>query len=93
MTRLYLAAVQHPNCEIKTALLLSWQSATDSYTRVLSALSRRIAAMSPEEYHTLRLDVEDARKASKEAREDFEAHIRQHHCMAEEGASLQLLHF
>ena len=49
--------------------------------------------MSPEEYHTLRLDVEDARKASKEARDDFEAHIKQHHCMTEEGATLQPLHF
>lgn len=93
MTRLYLAAVQDSNCEIKTTLLFTWQCATDSYARVLSALSRRIGVMSPEEYHTLRLDVEDARKASKEARDDFEAHIRQHHCMIEEGATLQPLDF
>jgi hypothetical protein len=90
MARLYLAAVRYPNCETKTTLLLTWQNATDSYARVLSTLSGRIGAMSPDEYHQLRLAVEHARKASKEARHNFQAHIDKHHCMIEERAPIKV---
>lgn len=81
---MYLAAVKYPTCETKTTLLLTWQSATDSYSRVLSTLTGRIGAMSPDEYHQLRRDVESARNLSKQARDAFEAHIYEHRCMTEE---------
>jgi hypothetical protein len=84
MARMYRSAVKYPTCETKTTLLLAWQSATDSYSRVLSTLTGRIGTMSPDEYHQLRLDVEKARKVSKEARDAFEAHIYAHCCMSGE---------
>ena len=84
---MYRDAVKYANCATKTTLLLTWQIATDGYARAVSALSRRIGAMSPDEYERLHLAVEKARRSSKEARNDFQAHIDQHHCTIEERAA------
>jgi hypothetical protein len=85
MTPVYRDAVKYATCSTKTTLLLSWQAATDSYTRALSALSHGIGAMSSAEYDRLYFAVEKARECSKEARNDFQAHIEQHHCMLDQG--------
>ena len=85
MLPVYLAAVKYATCSTKTTLLFTWQAATDSYTRAVSALSHNIGAMSSAEYDRLYLAVEKARECSKEARNDFQAHIEQHHCMLDQG--------
>jgi len=46
--------------------------------------SKRIGAgMSPEEYDELCLAMKEARESSKQAREEFQAHIEKHHCTFE----------
>jgi hypothetical protein len=85
MTSAYRAVVKYSNCETKTNLLLTWQTATDGYTRAVSALSHGIGAISSDEYDRLCLAVENARERSKEARNDFQAHVEQHHCMLDQG--------
>jgi hypothetical protein len=81
MLIVYLLAVNYANCSTKTALLHTWQTATDDYARHLSAFSHRIGtAMSSEEYDRLQRAMKNARELSKQARKDFQAHIDQHQC-------------
>jgi hypothetical protein len=81
MFGVYRVAVQYPNCAVKTTLLHSWQSATDSYARTLSEFSKGIGTgMSQTDYERLHYAMQSARESSKKAREDFQAHIDQHQC-------------
>ena len=81
MLHVYCVAVNYANCSTKTALLHTWQTATDDYARQLSAFSRSIGTtMSAEEYDRLQRGMKNARELSKQARNDFQAHIDQHQC-------------
>jgi hypothetical protein len=82
MLAVYRVAVNYANCSTKTALLHTWQTATDDYARKLSAFSRRIGFGSPEECETLQRAMTKARESSKQARKDFQTHIDQHQCAA-----------
>ena len=67
------------SCEEKRALLLTYQSATDAYSRTVTHLVKGVGALYGED-EFLNQHVKAARKASVEARERLSRHVAEHHC-------------
>jgi hypothetical protein len=68
------------SCEVKTALLVTYQSAASLYSRVVSDLARQTGNSSFFEYERLRTKAEKARKLSIAARNDLDVHTFEHGC-------------
>jgi hypothetical protein len=67
------------SCEEKKVLLLTYQNATDAYSRTVTHLTKGVGALFGE-YEFLNQNVKAAREASVEARERLSRHIAEHHC-------------
>jgi hypothetical protein len=62
------------SCAVKTALLVTYQSATAVYSKVVSDLARHTGDSSAVEYEKLRAEAEKARSISIAARNDLNVH-------------------
>ena len=68
------------SCPAKTALMAAWQSAAETYSKVVAELSRRIGTLPKAEYEKLRRAAENARHRSMEAQAELQSHIEEHGC-------------
>jgi hypothetical protein len=68
------------SCPIKTALLVAWRNAAESYSKTVSELSRQIGVVSKEDYGRLKQAAEEARRRSIEAQAKLDEHIHEHGC-------------
>jgi hypothetical protein len=79
-----VAAFQHNpmNCELKTGLLLAYQSASSRYSKAVSVLAAAIGPSTRIQYDELHIAAEQARLAAAQAKNDFEVHLLEHGCDA-----------
>jgi outer membrane protein TolC len=67
------------SCEEKKVLLLTYQNATEAYSRTVTHMTKGVAVLFGE-YEFLNQKVKAAREASVEARERLSRHVAEHHC-------------
>lgn len=67
-------------CPTKTALLIAYQEATKLYADELVKLAQKIGVSPREEYESLRIIAEKARRLSLKALEALDAHTHEHGC-------------
>ena len=68
------------SCPTKTALLSTWQSATEIYSKAVAELSGKIGVVSRSEYERLSKAAEKARNVALAAKANLEAHTEEHGC-------------
>jgi len=68
------------NCEQKTQLLITYQAATEVYSKAVSELTRAIGKVNRVDHEKLSLAAERARLVAGEARNDLDAHMIEHGC-------------
>ena len=67
-------------CATKTALLSAYQDAAALYAGAVGNLAQEIGAISRDEYSSLRVASQRARRVSEEALETLDAHSDEHGC-------------
>jgi hypothetical protein len=67
-------------CPTKNMLMTAWQSAAETYSKAVAELSRQIGVLPKRDYENLKKAAEAARRDSRQAQANLEAHIAEHGC-------------
>jgi hypothetical protein len=68
------------SCPVKRQLFAEWQKATETYSKTVADLSKKIGVLPRAEYEKLAQSAEEARAQSLEAKAALDTHTKLHGC-------------